>query len=102
MFVIPQQSAMQTLVARWIVIVPIIAGCIRVFPIECMRIIKTEAKTVFSGSTGKLAHRVSLERGRITNVVAAHRRRIHGEPVMMLGGDDDVSHTRRLNQPDPL
>ena len=50
---------------------------------------------------GQLLQHVALERRRVDDVVRADLRLEHREPVVVLGGDDDVLHARVLRELDP-
>src|SRR6266850_6789000 len=93
---------METFVAAGIVIIPIIAGRVRVFPVKSVRIVKAETKTVFPSRRRQLTHWIPLEWSGITDVVTTRLGWIHRETVVMLCRNDDVLHPCTFDHSNPL
>src|SRR5262249_27089972 len=88
----PVGSTMQAAVAARVIVVPIVAGSIGVFPIVSVRVIEAEFHSVFLAGGLELFHGIATERGRFDNVIVGDFGVIHREAVMMFGGNNEVAH----------
>ncbi len=71
------------------------AGCC---PVLVLRIVETELHALFAALLGQLADRIPMEWCGLDDIKGICFGVEHGEAIMMFGGDDDVSHSRRLGQ----
>src|SRR5207247_2167332 len=81
----PVASAVQTAIATWIVVIPIIAGSVGIAPIEGMGVVEAEFKAVLLTGDFQVFHWAALERRGLDNVIIADLRVIHSEAIMILG-----------------
>ena len=88
---------MQILITAGIVVVPVVAWCIWIFPIKGMRVVEPEANPVAPTRFRQFAHWISFKERRVANVVLRNCRGIHCKAIVMLGGDDHVLHSRTFD-----
>src|ERR1700690_2198314 len=69
------------------------AGCC---PVLILRVVEAELHALLAALLGQLADRIPMERCGGDDIKGICFGVEHGEAVMMLGGDDDVSHPGRL------
>ena len=81
--------------------VPVVARPVRVVPVLVLRVVEAELDPRCGARLRQLRQRVAAERRRIDDVVRAARRPEDREPVVVLGGDDQVAHPRLHRQLHP-
>ncbi len=81
--------------------VPVVARPVRVVPVLVLRVVEAELDARFRACLRQLGQRVAAERRGVDDVVRAARRAEDGEPVVVLGGDDQVAHPRLHRQLHP-
>ena len=82
--------------------IPGVSGAVRLVPVLRLRIVEAEPDVVPRARRRQFAQRIAVKRGRVPDVVLAHRRMVHGEPVVMLAGDHDVLHPGIFGHPHPF
>ena len=83
------------------IVIPVVAEAVGVVPIFAVRVVDAEANAGTATGFGKFFEGIALEGGPIDDVVFADLGVIHGEAVMMFGGDDHIFHAGGLGEGDP-
>ena len=75
----------------------------RMFPVLPVRVVEAEFDPILATGRGKFAQRIAsaFSEGRGSDVVVGDRRIPKGEPVMVLAGDDEVTHAGVGRRADP-
>jgi hypothetical protein len=99
--VVPVGAAEEFAIAARVLVIPVVAGGVGVFPVEGVRVVEAEADAGGVAGVGEFLHGVAFEPGGVVEIVGGDFRRIHGEAVVVLGGDDEVFHAGVFKEVDP-
>ena len=98
---VPPVFTSEMAVSARMLIFPVIARRKGMFPVEGVGIIESELDSVALRRFPQFHHRIPLVLGK-ADIIGIGVRRVHGETVMMLRGNDEILHSGRFHHGHPF